>query len=334
MENQHLPVNYKKIMGIFGTGRSGSSWLGSIISSHPQVVYRFEPFHRLKEYPPIHQARQRLESEQLSETDLPAVYDVLLPAHPKLDRPPFFPKDFCFNMGKSWFRPVALQFGMFRPLFQWLYTCRNGQPFLVFKEVTMETMMKNVLAHTSMKVVYLVRHPCAVVDSTVRGQQQGVMPIGRHTVLKELLTRHDATWAATVVPQLDQMGTLEKETLLWRIDVEKGISAARGHENALVVIYEDLCDRPEELSKQIFEHFGLDFSKQTAAFVASFTKSDAKSSRWREVGVRSYFSVVRNPALMKNKWQQQMAKEAQQRVLKLVEDSPAFQYCANFGKWG
>jgi hypothetical protein len=54
MEND----NYSpRIMGIFGTGRSGSSWLGSIIDSHPQVAYRFEPFHRLKQNPTIFKAR-------------------------------------------------------------------------------------------------------------------------------------------------------------------------------------------------------------------------------------------------------------------------------------
>ncbi|MDJ0687655.1 MAG: hypothetical protein QNJ41_04015 [Xenococcaceae cyanobacterium MO_188.B32] len=33
---------------LFGLGRSGTTWLGAIVASHPEILYRFEPFHRLQ----------------------------------------------------------------------------------------------------------------------------------------------------------------------------------------------------------------------------------------------------------------------------------------------
>jgi len=329
MENDN---NSSRIMGIFGTGRSGSSWLGSIIDSHPQVAYRFEPFHRLKQNPMIFKARQLLESDSLKESDLTLVYNALLPAHPKIERPPFFPKAYGFVWGKTGLRAPAMKFKGLNLLFKWLYTARR-QPPLVFKEVTMEPIMANLLGHTSVPVVYLVRHPCAVVASTMTGQKQGVMLKGRHSILAELLKKHDPQLAAQYAPQVEGMDLLERETLLWRIDVEKGLNAARDHSRALIVLYEALCDDPQAVSKRVFEHFSLDFSVQTVKFLDALAHQSQPTRRFMEFGIKPYFSVFHNPAAMKNKWKQNLSTEEQRRVLRLVQDSPAFQFGAALGKW-
>jgi hypothetical protein len=319
-----------QLMGIFGTGRSGSSWLGSIIDSHPRVAYRFEPFHRLRQNPIIIQTQQLLESPQLTEADLAKVYQILLPANPSLERPPFFPKKHALTLGKVWLRPLTLKYRLLSSLFQNLYTPRQSPP-LVFKEVTMEPMMANILENTSMPIVYLVRHPCGVVASTVTGQEQGVMPVGRHTVLDKLLQKHDLQLADQYIPRLNKMSWLEKEALLWRMDVEKGVKAVQQHSQALIVIYERLCDDTLAISQQIFQHFGLDFSKQTLQYIEGLQQKTP--SRLREVGIKSYFSVFRNPALTKDKWKQEMSLENQQRVFQLIQDSAAFQECATLGRW-
>lgn len=323
--------NISKLMGIFGTGRSGSSWLGSIIDSHPQVAYRFEPFHRLKDYSPISQARQLLLAEKLQASDLTQIYQALLPAHPVLERPPFFPKNYGFTLGKAWVRVLTRKSTMLQPLFKWLYTT-NTQPPIVFKEVTEERIMLQLLARTVTPIVYLVRHPCAVTLSTVTGQKQQVMPTGRHNILDKILKRHDPALFDQYTEKLEMMDLLEKEALLWRIDVEKGISATQTYENALLVIYENLCDNPLTIAKQVFTHFGLDFSSQTSDYLNALTQSEP-SETLHEFGVKSYFSVNKNPALMKDKWKQKMTSADQQRVLSLVQSSDAFQLCATLGKW-
>jgi hypothetical protein len=293
MENN---IKSPRMMGIFGTGRSGSSWLGSIIDSHPQVAYRFEPFHRLKQNPTIKKALQVLESKSLKESDLTLVYNALLSAHPKIERPPFFSKEYGLVWGKTWLRPLAMKFNGFDLLFQWLYTARNRPP-IVFKEVTMEPVMANLLDHTSVPVVYLVRHPCAVVASTIRGQKQGVMPIGRHGVLAKLLQKHDPQLAEQYASQVERMDLLERDTLLWRIDVEKGLKAAREHSHALIVLYEALCDDPKAVSKRVFEHFRLDFSEQTVQFLEALDHKIEHKRRFKEFGVQASFSVLRTRRL-------------------------------------
>jgi len=324
------------IMGIFGSGRSGTSWLGSIVDSHPQVIYRFEPFHRLrKTNKAIEQLNKKLKSTALSDEDLIALYQALAIADPKIERPPFFPKHYSNQFGKAGLRPLAFRFKAIQSIYQWLYTPRQQQPTLIFKEVGMERIMANILTQTAMKVVYLVRHPCGVVNSKSRGYQQGVMPIDRHNIIIQRLEKNNPALAERYVPQFNQLTFEEKEALSWLLDLELGIEATQNQENALIIIYEQLCADPMNYAQQIFNHFNLAFSPQTEHFLNSLTTTANHKPRtiFKELTVNQYFSVLRNPNQMKDKWKTQLSPEAQQRILAVVKDSPAFQFCAQLGHW-
>lgn len=325
--------NLKQLMGVFGSGRSGSSWLGSILDSHPMVAYRFEPFHRLQHNADVSRLRKRLEEKSCSDSDLIQVYDILLPANSHIERPPFFSKTNSLFFGKSWLRPAACRFKSLNALYMQIYTPRQ-HPALIFKEVTMEPMMRNLLKCTTMPLVYLVRHPCAVISSTLDGQKQGVMPSGRHSVLTSLLNKHEPRLAEKYGSQVALMNPLEKEALLWRIDVEKGIAACRKSDKALVVLYEKLCDDPEGISTQIFNHFSLSISSHTLNYLDNFIQTQRKKLKRRhEFGIKPYFSVMRNPATMKNRWKEKLSPDEKKKIFALVEDSEAFQYCASRGRW-
>ncbi|MGL6343136.1 MAG: hypothetical protein ACRC80_28855, partial [Waterburya sp.] len=83
-----------KLGGIFGTGRCGTTWLGAMVSSHPDVAYRFEPFHRLKKSKiAIATALEKIRAEDFSAQDLNLIYQALLPAYPEVEKPPFFAKN-------------------------------------------------------------------------------------------------------------------------------------------------------------------------------------------------------------------------------------------------
>ena len=86
-----------KMGSIFGTGRSGTTWLGAMVSSHPEIAYRFEPFHRLgATQPAVEEALETIRSNEFSYKDLSSVYQALLPAYPQAEKPPFFPKNCQF----------------------------------------------------------------------------------------------------------------------------------------------------------------------------------------------------------------------------------------------
>ncbi len=322
------------VIGIFSSGRSGSTWLGSIFNSHPQVAYRFEPFHRFKSDARFTPYLTQIKNEQFRDADLPRLYDALLPAHPLLEKPPFFLKENSRTTGRQPLWIVARKSGLAARIFSRLFTPR-GRPPLVFKEISMEAVMASLLKHTSVRVVYLVRHPCATVESVVRGQNKGVMPAGRQGVLASLLEKHDPGLAQRFVPQLDGFGPVERTALLWRIDLETGMAAVRQTDRAMTLIYENLCEDSLTWSKKAFEHVGLQFLKPTQDYLEQLQGlgQDSRAGRRTDL-MNSYFTVMRNPKETKDQWKNRMPAQDQRRVMELVEDSPAFEQCASLGGWG
>lgn len=325
-----------RLMAIFGSGRSGSTWLGAILSSHPEVVYRFEPFHRLKAFDHRTSAGLgRLRSDDFSEDDLPDIYRALLPAHPESDKPPFFRKDHGVRArrGRSVLWPLSRRSSLIASTYQWLYS-PIGNPPLIFKEVELTREFVKLATRTTMRMVYLVRHPCSVVWSISRGADIGVMSFNRQEVLQQSLRSHDADLADRFAPRMDELDVLQKQALLWRIDVEKVLKAVRSLDHVKIVLYEQLATNPVMVSEDILHHFQLSMSQQTRRFLEQSTQSKQVSLLKRgEMGVNRYFSVFRDPRESRDGWKRGMPVGDIDRVMDVVCDSEAFEFGLKSGTW-
>lgn len=318
---------------IFGTGRSGSTWLGAIINSHPDVAYRFEPLHRLADHPRVGRAREILLSETAEASQLEEVYAALLPAHPQLDKPPFFRKRWGRGVGQTLFWQACSHVRPLQPVFERLYT-PPGRPLVVFKEVGFARALERLVRVARLRTVYLVRHPCAVVSSSLKGQGQGLMPTGRLGVVQSLVETHDPALAARFAGRYDSLTNTQRNALLWRIDVERALAAIQGQENGMLVVYESLCRDPAAVSEAALTYFGLGPSEQTARFLEMSVTKD-QGARWRsgEGLVNKYFSVFRDPLESMNKWKTALSAADQAEVFDIVSESAAFQSCAAIGNW-
>ncbi len=321
-----------RLSALFGSNRSGTTWLGSIFNSHPEVAYRFEPLHRLGDDERFKLAIERLRSPDLTDGFLPELYKLLIRAHPATEKPPFFSKRDGFNFGKSRSWPLFRGIPRLSPLYAAVYS-PAGRPPLVFKEIDMEDVMENLLRRTSMRVIYLIRHPCAVVSSLLEGMERGHMKTNV-AFLGSLLEKHDPALAARYSPRLESLSGAAKNALMWRIGAEQGVASCRQHGRALLVQYEHLCVNTLEVTKQCFEHLEIPFDDQTSHFVEESRKdSEDQRKKHGEQFINDYFSVFRNPVLSMNKWKEELRKEQINEIFDVVRESPAFVHCAGLGHW-
>lgn len=319
------------VSAVFSKGRSGSTWLGSVLNTHPDVAYRFEPFHRLRGRRRLEQFRARVKSPELTDADLAPLAAYLRRADPLTDKPPFFRKTGTRQFGKARLWPVARALRPLAPLFASVYA-PPPDTRVIFKEVTMERVMRNLIERTSMPIVYLLRHPCAVTRSIVHGQSLGVMTGGRRKVIRQLLEDHHPELAAVWGERAPDLPELEQEALLWRFDTEIGVQAIQGQDQAMLVYYEDLCRDGPALFPELFSHLGIEYRDETRDFLdrlyAEPGTKDADSGQ-----APSYFSVFRNPRSSADKWREQLSDEERRRVLAVVGESPVYRAGVERGVW-
>jgi len=228
---------------------------------------------------------------------------------------------------------LSRAFQMIAPLYEALYTPRFGTP-LVFKEVTREPYMRMLLERTTIKIVYIVRSPWAVVASNLRGQADGRMPTGRFSVLENLLRMHDNYLASAYAGRIQGLSDVQKNALLWRMDVEKGLDAIAGKPNGKLVIYENLCRAPLAEARRIFDHFQVEFHEDTERFIIASTSGNrAVRRRLGEGSVKEYFSVFHDPIESMNRWRSQLSSSQTNEISDVVSQSKAFQECAAMGNW-
>lgn len=325
--------------GIFGLARSGTTWLGAIVASHPQIVYRFEPFHRLqKKHSTVREIYHTLKSyEALSAKNIPHIYDCLLPAYPECEKPPFFSKDLATRLsyGKSLLWPLARKNFLFSHLFCYLYTPKN-QSMLVFKEVDYADMVVNFLEKTEVPIIYIIRHPCAVAHSIMRGQKNAFMPMppARFVVLKKVLHKHEPKLAEIYGDRLETLTISEQEALYWLVQNRRALRACQQHSQGLIVIYEELTERPLEIAQDVFRHLNLTMPAESVAFIEESTNKSLTSAIKRgEVNMNQYFTIFRDPKVARDRWKEEMSKEDQMRVMKIVQDSQEFAIGAEKGFW-
>ncbi|MGK7938517.1 MAG: sulfotransferase domain-containing protein [Xenococcaceae cyanobacterium] len=326
------------IGAIFGLGRSGTTWLGAIVASHPDILYRFEPFHRLqKTQSTIKEMYELTRSDSFSAQDVSRMYNCLLPAYPESEKPPFFSKNFPsrLSFGKSFLWPLARKNQFLSPAFRSLYTPK-GKPFLVFKEVDYSDMVVKFLAETDIPVVYIVRHPCAVTSSIIRGQKNSLMPMPKErlVVLKRVMPIHEPKLAEIYLHKLEELTIAEQEALYWLVQTGRALRACQKSANGLIVIYEELTERPLEIAQQVFQHFKLEMPAESVAFIEeSSNKSLTSAIKRGEVNMNQYFTIFRDTKAARDRWKEEMSEEDQMRVMQIVKDSPEFALGAEKGFW-
>ena len=308
---------------IFSSPRSGSTWLGKIFDSHPDVLYLHEPEiadRGLDLLPFWFEAEPTRAQIDAARTYLARLVRGRTPR--TTGTRPFFRKHYRGGGAEVSRRAlVYLAKGSERVGFL-RYTNKIRIPDLSGHKKPLTTVIKSVsalgraealigAADGAIKPILLIRHPCGYISSMMRGDKMGVMtpapPLGRllYTRSARRLGADDAKLAYA-----DDIDKLAWTWLLTNAEAYPVIQTAGG----FTIVYEDLASDALEGSKRLFNQMGLSWAPETEAFLRKSAESEG-----------GYYSVFRNPAKAVNRWRTELGDGTIARVRAIVARDPVGQ---------
>lgn len=319
-----------KLLLLFGTPRSGSSWLGKILDSHPATLYKHEPDRSglgVPIAPPIEAADQwrpevkdfiaRIASTNTQHTS------ARLPIFRKSYRAKIAQPIHSFNVLVS--RTAALA-GYQLPVFQFA-SVKRSQIRVIWKSTDSLGRLGVILRNwEDCLAVHIFRHPCGYISSVLRGEAK------RKFVTKMFVSEDYGTLQALIdsavcprglrLNHLRDLHPVERMAWIWLLLNEKAQSDTASDPRCMSVRYEDICRDPENNVKELFRFCGLGWNAQTAEFLRASTLQLQPSGLNRITQhSQHYYSIFRNPRDSAEKWKSEMKLEDIDRVFRILRQS-------------
>ncbi|MBR9921763.1 MAG: sulfotransferase [Bacteroidetes bacterium] len=252
----------KETIAIFGVPRSGTSWLGQIFNSHPAVAYRFQPLFS-------YAFKGRIKRDSSPE-EIQMFYQELL----KTDDPFVLQKT---NISGQKTRSFA----------------KENPSHLVWKEVRYLHLIEKLLQETNTKIIGILRHPCAVINSWIKAPKE-----------------FDPSWSVKEEWRLAPKKNQGKEEAFYGFEKWKETASdfLRFRESFprqfKLVIYEELHQNPIDITEDLFDFSNLSFSDQTNSFLQKSSNTPSNDP----------YSVMRKNHKA-DSWKEELDGEIQQTIL-------------------
>lgn len=302
-----------------GMPRSGTTWIGKILDSHPETLYRHEP----------DSVAPGLQLPLLPDSADAGKYRARVGAFlAGLERfraakvsgsLPIFSKEYCSPIELWLFKASVFGAKAAGRLFGDLpiLPVRPKMPYrLVWKSIESVGRL-GVLARVmpQARVVLLLRHPCAYVASVFRGEALGKFSEGTpasddYGMFELLMGTLEARRYDLDTAKLKKMAPEERLAWRWVLFNEKAIRELEGLSNAMVLRYEDVCANPVEATRRLLLFAGLSWNRQTEAFIEESTNAGGSDPR--------YYSIYRDPSKAMNKWRTTLSATQVNAVVNVV----------------
>jgi len=308
---------------IFGSPRSGTTWLGKLFDSHPDVFYLHEPDSVLVDRDiPFQVNAAELETYLVPATEyLSRLMDIRdikatgsLPIFRKNYRNPFMHMVRCGYV----YSAKALQRGIGA---EKLRNIDVPDCFAEAKKANCQLVIKSVnsLNRVSLfsavrpeaRMLHLIRHPCGYVASLLRGIRMNLLQ-GK-SFMPAISRMPEAKQRGFTLDYFKNLTIEEWFACMWMIQNEKTMNEMHGKACYKLVVYEELCQDPVQLTRELFEFSALRWSSQTEAFIRRCQNADD--------GKKSYFQITRNPANAVSRWKSELDEGQISRIIDFVSDS-------------
>lgn len=312
-------MNLEDVIYVLGEPRSGTTWIGKIIDSHPAIIYRHEPdFATYDDELPFIIP----ESDQARYVDRAREFFIKLLTEPTLKAagpPPFFPKLHQFPGAGPLRAGIVTALATLRGIGGLSHLNQAYVPDLatISQRSGSKFALKSVgaagragvlrQAFPDARFIYVLRHPCGQVRSVLEGRRSG------------RAEPHDAARSAALLPNLTRYGLtadklrsvsdVELFTWIWCLKNEMALDALRNAGNCHIVHYERVCQNPIDEAKALFAFTGLDWNSQTEKFLRDSTGYKGRDR---------YYRVFRDANAAANKWRTALSNEDKQTVLGIV----------------
>jgi hypothetical protein len=292
---------------LIGAPRSGTTWVGKILDSHPDVLYRHEPDSVLPE-PGLPRLCMAEDVERLLPMARAYLARLVHVRHPKAAGTlPVFAKS--FRSAPAALAHAAAVYGL-RAAGAVLgkrgaavaipdLRSRGRPPVVAVKSV-------NALGRAGLfaqaapetRIILLLRHPCGQVASRLRGAALGLQEA--NVVYADRLRLPQARRHGLVPEAFARLPLADQLAWNWALMNEKAMDDLGGRQNVLMVRYEDVCADPIAKARELMAFAGLGWSARTEAFI-----------RWSSAPSRSerYYQTRQDPIAAAGKWRRQLSGE-------------------------
>ncbi len=259
-------INLSKVLIITGSPRSGTTWLGELISNIPKSIMLFEPLN-LNRNPRAKEFEFEWRTYINSNSDNPKAKE-------------FFEDLFNCRFVNSWITsevPISRLFDI---------------QYFIFKFVRANMLIDWLNNNFKInKPVFIIRHPCAVVSSQLRLKQFSKVENALmsenyykdYPVNKEKLKKYKYT----------------EEIYAARWCQENYVPLINNSSSLLIITYENLLNNPEEEIKKIFTAWNIEIPSQVYKMLSS-----SSSTTYRDVDHKNKLKILTNWQEKLNKDQQ------------------------------
>ena len=319
----------ENVLLLLGAPRSGTTWLAKMLDSHPDVIYRHEPDTVLRndDIPYL------CPREAVDEFRDPALRYLMRLLEVRTLKSagslPLFDKQFR-GTTRGLLRDAIIYSlhaaGRVSRRSQWVRRAAipdlirehaSAKPTIVLKSVSSRGRVRLYgEALPKSKIVFVLRHPCGQVASTLRGMKTGKFE--RRESLRSVLVLEEAKKFALSPTRFAALSPVQQCAWHWALLNQKALNdlGSLDSKRVMVLRYEDACSEPMLRAKDLLAFAGLAWSKQTAAYVEKSTSGGDNEE---------FYGTNRNPEIAAGKWRSSLTPAEQAQILEIAAGVPAGQ---------
>jgi len=281
---------------IAGSGRSGTTWLGSLLDTYEHAEYYYEICH----FPEL-------------DFDSP---DLLKRKHPLIGfspvRPVWLRKTERLLMEKL---PQSVLSTTSMRLHQPLFFDKHQIDTCLFKIVKLFSFAMNLQKYKEkfdgrMKVIHIIRNPYSQLVSEIRQHEKNVEHARQHFSMRmhEIINNNNLVKYHDLGKRYLDGDWIEHMAFVWWVSNEIMI------ENKLlstyVLTYEELCRKPFEITQDVFSFLGWPMSEQTKKQIeATTTVENSETGTW---------SIKKNAEQAMNRWRNEIKPSDYNRISQML----------------